>query len=285
MLKRRGIARTSHIYVREKTQVTAATISIVSHGHGAMLRALLSDLSDQQQIGECRVVVTLNLAGEEFKVDDYPLLNITLTCNETPKGFGANHNAAFTYCDSPWFIVLNPDIRLPEPTILRRLISGTPMTSDGIRAPLVGNSEGGLEDSVRGNLSPLSLALRFLGKRDAHSPEGQSKPGRPFYWVAGMCMVVSSQAYKRIGGFDERLFLYCEDYDLCVRAYLAGYSTDLIKNVRVIHDAQRDSHRSFRHLRWHVASLLRVWTSVAFWKLAFSSDDSEVIEQHTNDIG
>jgi len=248
-----------------------------------MLRELLKDLSGQQKISECRVVVTLNLAGEQLDPADFPLLAITLIHNASPKGFGANHNAAFKHCDSPWFIVLNPDIRMPEPTILRHLIAGTPTASEGIRAPLVGNSQKGMEDSVRVNLSPLSLALRALGKREPYSPDGQSKLGRNFYWVAGMFMVVNSQAYKNIGGFDERLFLYCEDYDFCVRSYLAGYSTDLIKNVRVIHDAQRDSHRSMKHLRWHISSLLRVWTSAPFWKLVFAGSNYEVIEQRSND--
>lgn len=259
--------------------MSAATISIVSHGHGAMLRELLKDLSGQQQIDTCRVVLTLNLAGEELNTDDYPLLDITLIRNDIPKGFGANHNAAFKHCDSPWFIVLNPDIRLPDSTVIRNLVTQKPADSDGIRAPLVGNSQGGWEDSVRLNLSPLSLARRVLGKREPYSPDGESKLGRPFYWVAGMCMIVSSHVYEKIGGFDERLFLYCEDYDLCVRTYLAGYTTDLVKDVHVIHDAQRDSHRSSKHMRWHFASLLRVWTSAAFWKLAFTGGGYAVVEQ------
>lgn len=263
--------------------MTAATISIVSHGHGALLRALLKDLSGQQQINECRVVITLNLAGEKLDPADFPLLAITLIHNASPKGFGANHNAAFKYCDSPWFIVLNPDIRLPEPTLVRHMIAGVPAAGEGIRAPLVGNSHGGMEDSVRVNLSPLSLALRVLGKREPYAPDGPSKQGRRFYWVAGMCMVVNAQAYRKLGGFDERLFLYCEDYDLCLRTYLAGYTTDLMKNVLVIHDAQRDSHRSMKHLRWHVSSLLRVWMSAPFWKLAVAGNGYDAIEQRSND--
>jgi hypothetical protein len=31
--------------------------------------------------------------------------------------------------------------------------------------------------------------------------------------------------------------------------------------VSVIHDARRDSHRRLRHLRWHLASIVRY-----FWK-------------------
>ncbi|OYV35995.1 MAG: glycosyl transferase, partial [Thiomonas sp. 20-64-5] len=35
---------------------------------------------------------------------------------------------------------------------------------------------------------------------------------------------------------------------------------------QVSHAAQRSSHVRWRYLRWHVASLLRLWTSGAFWR-------------------
>jgi hypothetical protein len=41
--------------------------------------------------------------------------------NSHPKGFGANHNAAFQVTESPYFAVVNPDIRLgvnPFPALL-----------------------------------------------------------------------------------------------------------------------------------------------------------------------
>ena len=38
--------------------------------------------------------------------------------NRRPKGFGANHNAAFLRCRTPFFCVANPDIRLAGPVIV-----------------------------------------------------------------------------------------------------------------------------------------------------------------------
>lgn len=247
--------------------VSRATISVISHGHGPLLHQALVDLARQRGSADCCVVVTLNLADEAFDVAAHPALRLKVLRNPTPKGFGANHNAAFSLCDSPWFIVLNPDIRFPDPGTLERLTTAPPAPTVGIVAPLVTNSAGVAEDSVRGNLTPWSLLRRAMGRRDRLSIERPTRRGQPFYWLAGMCLAVNTQAWRSVVGFDERFFLYCEDYDLCARLFNQGWSLAVDEGARVVHDAQRDSHRSFKHLRWHIESLLRVWSSSAFWSI------------------
>lgn len=51
--------------------------------------------------------------------DPVPFATGNLECpaeiivNRERKGFGANHNAAFAHCRTPFFCMANPDIRLP----------------------------------------------------------------------------------------------------------------------------------------------------------------------------
>lgn len=256
-----------------------ATLSVVSHGHGPLLHNLLHDLCLQEGIEHCHVVVTLNLASEQLDLTAYPQLKTTLVRNSMPQGFGANHNAAFSHCSTEWFVVVNPDIRLPDVTAVTRLLklevasrSGGMVDGVGLRAPVVTNSDGQAEDSVRAHLTPLSLLRRASGHdRGLLRPSQPAAKGAPFYWLAGMFLAIRSDAFRRIRGFDERFFLYCEDYDLCARLYLSGYSVVLDETVSVIHDAQRDSHRSSKHLRWHLSSLGKVWFSSAFWRVLMTS--------------
>lgn len=247
-----------------------STLSVVSHGHGPLLDKLLRDLAEQEGIAEHLVIVTLNLADEIFDESAHPGVRLLVIRNTAPKGFAANHNAAFRESVGTWFAVLNPDLRLPDRGAMRRLFAAPAAASQvALRAPVVLDSAGRPEDSVRTNLTPWSLLGRAAGlDRRLRQPEGPIRRGDPFFWLAGMLLVIDRAAYRQIGGFDERYFLYCEDCDLCARLYVAGFTLELDRSVQVVHDAQRDSHRSLTHLRWHLASLAKYWMSKAFWKVA-----------------
>ena len=249
------------------------TISVVSHGHGPLLVRLLAQLDGQPSLSGIRVVVTLNLRDETLDVSRYPSLELIVIRNSVPRGFGANHNAAFKLCTTPWFGVLNPDLALAErePFTLT-LQAALALPGVGVIAPQVVAANREPEDSVRANLTPWSLIRRrVLGERSSLDVRRAAQRGAPFYWLAGMCLLIDAEAFRKVGGFDERFFLYCEDYDLCARLYNAGYAIAIEPAAQIIHEAQRDSHRSPRHMRWHLTSLLKVWLSAAFWRITFSS--------------
>lgn len=56
-------------------------------------------------------------------------------------------------------------------------------------------------------------------------------------WVTGAALLISKPAYEIAGGFDERIFLYGEDEDLCIRVRRLGYYVGRIDGVTpVIHE-------------------------------------------------
>lgn len=241
------------------------TISVVSHGHGPLLWRLLDDLANHAPLHGLRVVVTLNVP-EHFDVQRWRCFDLTVLRNQCPRGFGANHNTAFEHCNTRWFAVLNPDLRLPDNPFWALMSAATASARTGVVAPVIVDSSGRVEDSVRENITPASLMRRTLLRvagRQLRCVDTGTESG--FYWLAGMFLMFDAGAYRVVGGFDERFFLYCEDYDVCARLRRAGYVPQLVLAAYAVHDAQRDSQRSVKHLRWHIASLLRVWTSASFW--------------------
>lgn len=245
------------------------TLSIVSHGHGPMLARLLDDLARLPSIAGGQVVITLNKEGETFDASAWPGLNIHLLSNRQPRGFGANHNAAFArYGNTDWFAVLNPDLRLPQDPFPGLMRAAAESARVGVLAPRIVDSRGAREDSVRANLTPWSLVQRHWQRGEAaRGIDAAAAAQAQFYWLAGMFMLFPSRAFRDVRGFDERFFLYCEDYDICARLWGAGFELKVMDDAVAVHDAQRHSRRSLRYLTWHLASLLKVWTSTAFWRV------------------
>lgn len=230
------------------------TVSIVSHGQAGLIKALLKDLDDLG-MGDClkEVIITVNIPEDhQFEMGSAP---IKLIANDSAKGFGENHNAAFKQSETRYFCVLNPDIRLnqnPFPALLESIQAH----QGGVVAPRVVDAEGNLEDSARPFPTIYSLFRKLCGNKSAGRYGADVLPDSPD-WVAGMFMLFDCKAFSSVDGFDEKYFLYYEDVDICARLRKAGWHVRYCPKTSVTHDARRDSHRKLRYLKWHLSSMLR----------------------------
>lgn len=239
----------------------STVVSVVSHGQGALVAQLLGDIARHWDTRNLSVIVTVNLPEAlPFAPEDYPF-PVLLVENRAPKGFGANHNAAFALSCCELFCVINPDIRThgdPLPPLARALARQDRLA---LAAPRITGTGGAVEDSARRLISPGRILRRtLLRQRAPDYPIAQSACLHPD-WVAGMFMLIDARAFAAVEGFDERYFMYCEDADLCTRLWRDGRGVALVAAGPVEHAAQRASHASLRHLLWHTRSLLRFFVT------------------------
>jgi N-acetylglucosaminyl-diphospho-decaprenol L-rhamnosyltransferase len=230
-------------------------VSVVSHLQAQLVAGLLADLAMHCR-DSVEVVLTINV-GEPLPFDvrelGYP---VDLVRNDAPRGFGANHNAAFRRCRGQAFCVLNPDIRLaanPFPDLLEELERDR---HTGVVAPRIVDPSGRTEDSARRFPTLSSLAAKALGRASALDYEIGTAPFSPD-WIAGMFMLFTCDAFRAVDGFDERYFLYYEDVDICARLRAADYSVRLVPAVSAVHNARRASRSDWRHRAWHIQSIAR----------------------------
>lgn len=249
-------------------------ISVVSHGHGAELIRLLQILAQPCDVRYRRVWVTLNIPEPEVLAvltpgptpGSYTLdgLSVRVICNVAPLGFGANHNQAFARESvlpdaARFFAVINPDIAwqcAPWGALLAQAV----LPGAGCVYPVQMAEDGQVQDSQRMLPTPWALWRRYVGNEgngrqvSAHAPD----------WVNAALLLFSSEVYARIGGFDTRYHMYCEDVDICLRLQLAGYRLLRAPDACVTHGARRASRKEWRHFIWHVRSLFRLWTSAPY---------------------
>lgn len=233
----------------------AVTVSIVSHGQLELVRPLLEQLDHFSRALTAKVVLTLNIPEPDLLAGASWSFEVERIENAVPLGFGANHNQAFDHCATPWFLVLNPDIRFDRDVLAPLIAQAAP--DSGLLTPRIlepGKSE---PEQHRAIITPLEILRR---KRPDYV--------RPLVpdWIPGLFMLFRSEAYRQVGGFDERFFMYGEDFDICARTRLAGWKLQVAEDLMALHDARRASRTSLRHLYWHVTSLLKVWLSRPFWR-------------------
>jgi len=126
------------------------------------------------------------------------------------------------------YLILNPDLRL-SPGFVRPLLDTFAEPRTGIVAPRVHHADGSLHRSLRRAPSLLrSLGLTRTGwpafSEYVDEPEAYCRPGI-VDWALGAVLLVSSECYRDLGGWDESFFLYGEETDFCLRAKESGWVT------------------------------------------------------------
>ena len=235
----------------------ALVVSVVSHDHGLMVQELLLTLAEQCATSVARVILTQNLPEERPcpPPQGWPFV-LELRCNKRPLGFGENHNRALHGAMEPFVCVLNPDVGIPKgQNPFAGLIETAAAEGVGCAYPVQVSVQGLLQDSEREIPTlPALIRRRLCGLGE-----------RRVDWVNAACLVLPSRVWRDLRGFDENYFMYCEDVDLSLRLRLSGFSLRKAP-VTVVHTGQRASRQNWRHKGWHIRSLLRLWSSSAFWR-------------------
>jgi N-acetylglucosaminyl-diphospho-decaprenol L-rhamnosyltransferase len=168
-------------------------------------------------------------------------------------GFRAPRNGGFAYgCNlgvargsAPYVLFLNPDARIDGASLdsLVAVLEADPGAA--LVGPRILDDDGSLAFSVRRfprlrSTFAKALWLHRVFPRAPWTDELVRDPAvyeraATAEWLSGACMLVRRDAYEALGGFDEGLFLYCEDTDLCLRLWRAGHSVRFEPRALVRH--------------------------------------------------
>jgi GT2 family glycosyltransferase len=157
---------------------------------------------------------------------------IRLIENPENRGFAAAVNQGARAARGRWLALLNPDA-FAEPAWLERLLAAA-KAHPQVRA--FASRQLMAEDPTRLDGLGDVMALAGFPFRGGytHADPGPMAPA----WVFSACggaMLVDRALFLRLGGFDERLFCYCEDVDFGYRMRLIGEPTLLVPDAVVRH--------------------------------------------------
>ncbi len=172
-------------------------------------------------------------------------------------GFAGGANRGVAATSAAWVCVLNSDAT-PAPDWLERLFSAPrdERWTWALGSVLVSAATGRIE-SAGDQYDPEGYAYKLL--RDRPLTDLPPEPYRVFA-APGAAPVFRRDVYERLGGYEERFFLYYEDVDLAFRAVLAGYHALLVPGAHVVHRLGATT-KSQARARFYVARN-SVWCAV-----------------------
>ena len=158
------------------------------------------------------------------------------------EGFAVGCNAGAAAGSGDVVMLLNPDAEIVKGTAadLEAALRGAPMVLLG---PLLEDADGQPLRSIRELPEGVDLladltrfhALRHrLGRRVTEGIHPRS-PKPHSAWIVGAALALRRADWDRLGGLDERFFLWYEDVDLGARVSEAGGTIGPIDSVRVRH--------------------------------------------------
>lgn len=192
-------------------------------------------------------------------------------------GYGSSHNIALHKAielGSDYHVVLNPDIEFEE-TVLNSLIEYMNLNRDVVYIlPKVTYPNGELQYLCKLLPTPLELILRrFLPKNkwtkkldDRYSlvHSGYNKIINP-PCLSGCFMFMRVSALRENDiFFDERYFMYLEDFDLMRRLHRVG-KTIFYPEVTIIHNHAKESYENKKMLKVHIQSAIKYFNKFGWF--------------------
>lgn len=186
-------------------------------------------------------------------------------------GFGKAHNHVLPQLNSKYHAIVNPDILLTEDSF-DKLMEFMEKEDVGMAVPRLLDEEGHLQQVYRRELTVLDMGIRmflsfgFKKRQRKHTMQDMDYT-KPFQvpFAQGSFLVIQTDLFRRLQGFDERYFMYMEDADLCKRVNQCSrllYCPD----TSVIHKWARGSHKRAGLLKKHIVSMFRYFAKWG-WKL------------------
>jgi len=150
-------------------------------------------------------------------------------------GYGAGHNACLKKLDSDYHLILNPDVILADDFLWQGLSFLEKEMDVLLVAPYVENEKGEPAYLCKRYPTVLDLWLRgfvpsfiwryFQARLDNYQMKDvydAKQVNKHIPIISGCCMLIRTNAFRELNGFDERFFLYFEDFDLSLRIAQKG---------------------------------------------------------------
>lgn len=187
---------------------------------------------------DCEIIVIDNNSNDQsVKLLEKFVPKIKLLKSKENLGFSRGNNRAVKQSQGKYLFFLNPDTEIKKP-IFNELVNFYEKVEDcGIVGPRLVLPDSTVQESVN-NLPTIWGAIKefIFGIKYTYSQYApQTDKLVEVESVYGAAMLIKKDLFDKVGGFDEKYFLYYEDMDLCKKVRALGKKIYYYPKVEITH--------------------------------------------------
>ncbi|HEY8775578.1 MAG TPA: glycosyltransferase family 2 protein [Gaiellaceae bacterium] len=209
-------------------------VSLVNTNNRELLRACLASLPEAAGTLTWHATVVDNASDDgspEVVRLEFPWARLIENMHRL--GFSANHNQVIgevvSHDSARYVLVLNEDTEL-QPGALEELVLFADREDRlGAAGPRLVEKDGQEQTSYFG--FPAVLEQFWSTLRPGQPPRRAETTG----WLNGSCLLVRTDALRRVGPLDARFFIFFEDTDLGLRLHRGGWRSAVCESSTVVH--------------------------------------------------
>lgn len=213
--------------------------------------------------------------------------SIVYIFNPSNPGFGAGHNIAINKAiedNADYHLVINPDVSAKGDVISPMVEYMQKDSSIGMMMPQILNEDGSIQYLPKLLPSPYTVLMRklkrpkclydgFINQYELRSVSQSMIYNVPI--LSGCFTIFNVKALKEIGGYDDRFFMYFEDWDLS-RRMNKKYKTLYFPNVSITHNYESGANHNKRLFKIFVQSAIKFFTK---WGWIFDCERRKINKQ------
>jgi GT2 family glycosyltransferase len=212
-----------------------------------LLDALRSIYESSARTGVVPQVIVVDNASSDGSAQAvasaYP--QVSLIANADNRGYAAGNNQAIKCAQSPYILLLNPDVILPD-NCLRPALEFMEAHPDcgalGIRQV---HPDGTLQRSVRGFPTPQTVLWELLGFSRLFSASRRFGAYRMTWFTydtvaevdqpMGTFLLIRQKTMEQVGLIDEQFTIFFNEVDWCLRCKRAGWKIFFTPDAQIVH--------------------------------------------------
>jgi GT2 family glycosyltransferase len=215
------------------------SVIIVTYNNCAATLACLESLFAHHQHSDFEALLVDNASSDDTVRAvrlSYP--SVTVLAQRENLGFGAANNIGAAAAKGDVLFFLNNDTLMTSPVMDELAAVLHRDDSASAVAPRLTDPDGTFQLSVGFIPSIVGESRTKRLQRECHENDAGALAvarRREPEWASAAALMVRAEAFSKIGGFDERFFMYFEDVDLCLRLRAEAGPLLYEASVAIIH--------------------------------------------------